>query len=137
MAGRKRSTGDVNRSEFIRKILEENENATADEVIEAWKATGSTEELSKTLYYQARRKLGLAKTRGGRKRRKVKAAKVATAAAARRTSAPMEAKNGSDSAYLSIEKQIDNLVNQADALGDGQLAAALRQARRHASSKLL
>lgn len=132
MAAKKRSSGGTNRSEFIRNILNENPQATASDVADAWTAAGHKEELNKTLYYQTRRTMGLSTPRGGSKKRgrKPKAVKAAES-----TPAPA-ATNGSTD-YLAIEKQIDSLVAQADSIGDSKLAEVLRQARRRVSAKLV
>lgn len=138
MAGRKKASEGTNKSEFIRNILNENPNASAKDVLDAWEAAGETEKLNPTLYYQVRRTQGLAKRRGGGGRRRKKAARAtASATATPTTSAASVGQNGSGADYLSIEKQIDKLVLQAESLGDSKLADELRQARRRVSSKLV
>lgn len=125
MAAKKTST---NRSAFIREQIEKTPTASVKDVVAAWKAAGNKDDLSPTLVYQVKRRLGMKSGKRGRPPgRKATAASIATSGLA------VSSKEAGDAA---LEAALDGLVHKAIMVGDKGLAEALRTARRHASAKL-
>lgn len=119
MAGKK--AGAPSRSAFIRDQLAKNKKSKFDDINEAWKKSGHSGGITRTLFYQVKsKKRG---RRGGRRGRG-----ASEAAAAERPSSEI---------YLAIEISLERLGEQAHGLGNKQLAEALRAARRIASAKLV
>lgn len=128
MAGRK--AGSPSRSDFIRKFLSSNPSGKLPDVNEAWKKSGQSGEITATLFYQVKSKSGHSKKRrGGRRRGRPPRA----VAAATSSSAPAAGGSG----YAMIERTLDQLVFAADKMKDTKLTELLRDARRHASAKLV
>lgn len=121
MAGKKK--GAVNKSAFIRGVLEKNSAASAKDAQDAWKSAGHKGKLSPALFYQTKARMGLGSRRQKRRGRPAKAAASAALA--------------STDSYLAIEQQLDKLIAQSVELKDGNLSDALLTARRRASAKLL
>ena len=59
---KKKATGGVNRSEFIRNALTKNPDLNLKAVNDLWSRSGGPGEISGVLYYQVRRKMGLKRT---------------------------------------------------------------------------
>jgi hypothetical protein len=56
---KKKATGGVNKSEFIRSALTKNANLNLKQVNDLWSKGGGDGEISAVLFYQVRRKMGL------------------------------------------------------------------------------
>ena len=151
-----------NASKFIREQLEGNPNIKLSEINDAWKATGEESEISSSLFYQQRNKLGIGrrrkavakvkqKKRVGRPRKDAAAAPAEEAAAPAPTRGPGRpkgkatkgAKRGRrpkaelSGSYLAIEAGLDSLIHSATELGHSDLANELVVARRYASAKVV
>ncbi|MFO0945198.1 MAG: hypothetical protein U1D30_04510 [Planctomycetota bacterium] len=129
--GRQPKDGGPNRSEFIRSVLTSNPKASSKDVQAAWEAAGYKDKLNPTLYYIAKKKLGLMK--GGRGRGRGRGRKAVNVVA---NGAAVPVKPESES-YLEIERTLDKLIAKAEDLQDRKLAEDLRQARRRASLALV
>lgn len=122
MAGRK--AGSPSRSEFIRKVLSSKPDAKLAEINEAWKKSGQSGEITATLFYQVKSKLGTGKKRRGR-----------PPGSGRGPGRPPRA--AGHSSYLAIEQALDALIGAAESMGDATLADNLRTTRRSVSAKLV
>ncbi|HVJ80253.1 MAG TPA: hypothetical protein VNC50_04210 [Planctomycetia bacterium] len=129
----KKAAGKPNMSEFIRLALKANPKASAKEVIQGWKDAGNSGELKNSLFYLVKNKAGYSKPRGGKKRRGRPVGSKNVVAAAPKAAGPRKA----SSVYLAMEQTLDGLVQQADGLGETELASAFRSARRTVSAKLV
>ncbi len=56
---KKKATGGVNKSEFIRNALTKDPNLSLQQTNESWSKGGGDGEISAVLFYQVRRKMGL------------------------------------------------------------------------------
>jgi hypothetical protein len=84
---------------------------------QAWEAAGHAAKLNSTLYYQAKRRMGVASDQ----------------TKARRTGSDTQGGNG----YLAIERSLDQVIAQAASLGSRALAEDLRQARRKVAAAMV
>lgn len=124
----KRKTG-TNRSAFIREQFEKTPKASVKDIVATWKAAGNKEDLSPTLVYQVKKRLGMKSGKRGRPPgRKATAAPIGTSGLAI---------SSKEAGYAALEAALDGLVDKALMLGDKGLVEALRAARRHASAKLV
>ena len=115
--------GKINKSLFIRGVLEKNKKASVKEVQAAWTDAGNKGELGVALIYQQRTKAGIkAKGRTGRPPGRPPAG-----------AAPSSSANS----FEAMEASLDKLLAQAETLGDRRLIDDLRNARRRASAKLI
>jgi hypothetical protein len=110
------------RLEFVEKNLLENPRATLAELNELWKTDGFSGTLSLATYYSARRRLKL-----GRRKK----------APGRAPERPNLAPADPLAAYLFIEQTLDQLIADAEQIGDRRLIDDLRQARRRVSKALV
>jgi hypothetical protein len=128
---KKRGRGDssVNKSKFIRDLLEANKSISWAEVRQKWEEAGNAEKLNPTLYYHACKKLGI--TRGGRRRGR-KPGRKAGAAVVESMSA---ASTGIDG-LKKVERKIDDLIAELG-VGFSDVAAKLADARRVVSYRIV
>jgi len=56
---KKKATGSLNKSEFIRSALTKSPEFNLKQINELWTKSGGTGEISAVLFYQVRRKMGL------------------------------------------------------------------------------
>ncbi len=56
---KKKATGSVNKSEFIRNALGKNVDLNLKQINDLWARSGGEGEISGVLFYQVRRKMGL------------------------------------------------------------------------------
>ena len=129
----KKAAGKPNMSEFIRLALKANPKASAKEVIQGWKDAGNSGELKNSLFYLVKNKAGYSKPRGGKKRRGRPVGSKNVAAAAPKAATPRKSTN----VYLEMEQALDALVQLAEGIGNVDLAASLRTARRSVSAQLV
>ncbi|QDU62670.1 hypothetical protein Pan216_35370 [Planctomycetes bacterium Pan216] len=122
---RKKAAG-PNKSAFIREQLGANPEASAKDVSQNW-AKQHRGTINATLFYQVKSGMGLSSGRRGRRKGKKASARLPRKVAA--------ASGGGD--YAKIEAQLDLLISQALELKDDRLATHLKQARRHASARLI
>lgn len=110
MAGRKK--GAPSRSAFIREQLKTNSKLSLSDVNDLWKKSHRGD-ITGTLFYQVKSKLGITRGKNGRAGRR------------------------SGNSYLAIEMSLEKLVAETEAIGNKDLAEALRTARRMASAQLV
>lgn len=125
---RRGSDDQPNKSEYIRKNLLENPELSATELGQLWQQEGFPGELSPALYYQVKRRMGIAGSRRGPRARKVNR---------RTTQRTVNALNRRYEQYLRLELTLDSLIHEAESIGDAKLASALNQARRQIASALI
>jgi hypothetical protein len=120
---------------FVKEVLNDNPQANAEAVNEAWKAAGMSGSISATLISNIRSRLGLAGNLRGRRRRKAKTT------GARRGRPPMHEAGsngtalvktrGRQSDLMGLEVEIDRLLMKVAAIGTlPEVENALRKARR-------
>ena len=114
-------TQSVNKSEFIRNAFKADPKVSLSGVQEQWKQAGNKDNLSGTLYYHQKSRLGIALKRRGRPRK---------------SQAVMSESNGNET-YLKIEMELDMLIAKAVVLKDSKIVEALRKARRRVSAELI
>lgn len=124
----------VNKTKFIRDLVQANNAITWKEVLDKWHADGHTEGLNQVLYYHVRRAMGLVKGGAGKKRirKSTKGKKLAKS-----DSTPVVAsKPSSMGVLLEVERHLDSIIS---ALGSSHtdVVEALRNARRHVSSRIV
>lgn len=125
---RKRGSG-PNRSQFIRDLFAANPNAKLGDAKKAWTDAGNAGELGNSLFYVTKRKAGLTKSagRGGKRRGRPPGSKNKVAAPQTRRSA---------SGYEAVEERLDEVIWLLWQLGDNDLVAEFKGARRKIAAKL-
>lgn len=131
-----KKTSAINKSKFCRDFIKKVgiKTATVGGMREAWKAEGYAEKdcPSGALYYQQTTKL-----RGKRSAAGAKAAKTRKANSKKTTKTAVFDRVASNVSLLSIERQLEELTQDACKLKNHKLANALRQARRQAGADIL
>lgn len=123
------SSGEPNKSQFIRDLLRDNARTKPADASAAWASAGHGGEIKPTLFYIVRGRMKKRRRKGGRRAK----AKGVVAA----PQAPVVAATDTAKSYLSLERAIEGLVGQAEGIKDARLVEALRNARRMASAKLI
>jgi len=127
---RKRGSG-PNRSQFIRDLFAANPNAKLGDAKKAWTDAGNSGELGNSLFYVTKRKAGLTKSggRGAKRRGRPPGSK-------NKVAAPQTRRNVS-SGYEAVEERLDDVIRMLWELGDHDLVAEFRGARRKIAAKLV
>lgn len=128
------SPDEPNRSEYIRKNLLENPDLSASQLTAQWNEEGFSGELTPSLFYQVKRRMGLSTKRGSSK---PSTTARKTRVLPRKTNKTSNTSTDRQSEYSRIERTLDSLIGDADQIKDTALATALRQARRVASAALV
>jgi hypothetical protein len=130
----RRKADGVSQSDFIRELLNANQDVKHRVVADAWKVAGYPGEIKSSLFYLVKNKMGLAPAKRGRPGRPRKP--IVAAPSAPSVTNPAA---GADAAsiYREIESKLDGLVRRAMDLRDHSLAEKLLAARRRASIKLV
>ena len=128
---------EISQKAFVIEVLTKNNNATVRDVKDAWEKSGYKGDLNQSIFYTARKGMGISsgKARRGRKPGRKPKDHAAPAAAPVHHAVKATAPRGRAS-YLQIEKSLDHLIVVADGLENHDLAEALRHARRRVSSPL-
>jgi len=131
---RRRGRGGPNQSEFIRELFKANPQAKLGDAKKAWSDAGHKGEIGNSLFYVVKRKLGLTTTAsGGRRRGRPPGSRnKAPAAAGARTSGRASSAAG----YEAVEDRLDDVIRLLWDLGDHDLVAEFRIARRKIAAKL-
>ncbi|MBX9654926.1 hypothetical protein K2Y11_15045 [bacterium] len=135
MAGRKK--GAPSQSEFIREKLTANPKLNLAGINDVWKAEQKSGEITATLFYQVKSKLGFARKRAGRPRKNTERRGMPVVINGHQLR-PIKRFDQTPNkiGYASIENQLDELVTLSTLLGDHDLAESLRKSRRLASAKI-
>jgi hypothetical protein len=132
-AGRK---GGMNRSEFIRGVFAKNPGAKLSDAKKAWADAGNKDTLNNGLFYLVKSKLGLAGSRASNrgKRRGRPVGSVNGSVASSRNGASSRASAGG---YEAVENRLDEVIHLLWELGDHDLVAEFKGARRKIAAKLV
>ena len=124
---KKRKQG-PNQSQFIRDLFAANPNATLGDAKAAWTEAGNKGDLGNSLFYVVKRKAGLTAPVAGGKRR----GRPPGVSKARTPQRP-----AASSGYEAVEERLDEVIRLLWELGDPELAAEFRGARRKIAAKLV
>jgi hypothetical protein len=127
---RKRRSG-PNQSQFIRDLFAVNPNAKLGDAKKAWADAGNSGPIGNSLFYVIKRKAGLTKStgRGGKRRGRPPGSK-------NKVAAPQTRRNVA-SGYEAVEERLDEVIQLLWQLGDNDLVAEFKGARRKIAAKLV
>ena len=127
MAKKRARRGGPNQSQFIRDLFASNPNAKLGDAKTAWAEAGNKGAIGNSLFYVIKRKQGLTKPTGSGKRRgRPPGAKNKAAVGAR----------SSVRGYEAVEDKLDEVIRMLWELGDHDMVAEFRSARRKIAAKL-
>ena len=125
----KRRNRGPNQSQFIRDLFAANPKATLGDAKKAWSEAGHKGELGNSLFYVVKRKAGLTSPTAGGKRR----GRPPGVGTKKALPVPRQA----TSSYEAIEDRLDEVIRMLWDLGDHDLVAEFRGARRKIAAKLV
>lgn len=133
MARKRGRSGGPNQSQFIRELFATNPNAKVADANEAWAKAGHKGTIGNSLFYVTKRKAGLTKARGGKRRGRPPGSKNKTPAAASPSVPTVRGSKG----YAAVEDRLDEVIHMLMGMGDQEMVAELRVARRKIAAKLV
>jgi hypothetical protein len=123
-AGRK---GGTNQSQFIRDLFAANKNTKFADAKQAWTAAGHKGAIGGALFYAVKRKAGFAKpSKGGKRRGRPPGS----------ANKPANPSSSNVIGYEAVEERLDEVIRLLWDLGDHDLVAEFRVARRKIAAKL-
>lgn len=127
---RGRSSG-PNQSEFIRELFKQNPQTKLGDAKKAWTDAGHKGAIGNSLFYVVKRKIGLTQPATGGKRR------GRPPGSTNKPKTSGHPHRSSDASYEVVEDRLDDVIRILWTLGDHDLVAEFRNARRKIAAKLV